>query len=202
MTKKIAVAVFAALAFAGSVAQADAAGSNGAGLGFDMTGSFYMPADSRFSGVGSGVNITIKVDDNLTMGYRVEELSVRGEETVAGVKTTGNNSVMFQGINAFYRTATFDKVSVDLGLWMGSAVTDVLGSAAVGDAQQSVLLEPQGRIVYATTGKVDSRVTVGLGYRFVPGFNATGPNVLSAASTKELKNFNGLTLSLGVGLGF
>lgn len=200
--KKIIVSAFVMFALAGSVTQASAAGSSAAGLGFDMIGSFYTPADSRFSGVGSGVNITIKLDDNLTMGYRVEELSVRGEESLAGVKTTGNNNVMFQGINAFYKTYSGEKMSVDLGLWMGSAVSDCIGSAAVGDAQQSLLLEPQGKITYTTSGKVDTRVTIGVGYRFVPGFNATGPNVLAAGSTKELKNFNGLDLSIGVGLSF
>ena len=202
MMKKIIISAFAAFIVAGSAASAMAAGNNSAGLGFDLMGSFYTPTDSRFSGIGSGVNITIKVDESLTMGYRVEELSVRGEESVAGVKTTANNTVMFQGINAFYRTFGSDRVGVDFGLWMGSAVSDCVGSAAVGDAQQSVLLEPQGKITYTTTGRVDSRVTIGVGYRFVPGFNATGPNVLSAASTKELKNFNGLALSLGVGLSF
>lgn len=197
--KKITAVAFMMFVLAGSAVRAGAAGTNSAGLGFDMTGSFYLPSDSRYSGIGSGVNVTLKMDENLTMGYRIEELNVRGEASVAGVKVTDNVNVMFQGINAFYRTYTSDKVTADIGLWMGSAVTSCIGLLAATPAQQSVMLEPQGRLVYSTAGKVDSRITVGVGYRFVPGFNTLTP---FGGASKELSDFNGITLSLGVGLGF
>ena len=196
--KKITVLAFVLFALAGSVTQASATG-NAAGLGFDMIGSFYMPSDSRYSGIGSGVNITLKMDENLTLGYRVEELNVRGEAAVAGVKVTNNSNVIFQGINAFYRTFNSERVSADIGLWMGSAVTANIGAGAATPAQQSILLEPQGRIVYSTSGKVDSRITIGIGYRFVPSFNTLTP---FGGTSLELKNLNGLDISLGVGICF
>lgn len=182
-----------------SAARGEAAGGS-AGIGFDIIGSYYSPTDSRYQGIGTGYGMNIKIDDSFTMGYRVEELQIRAEDKVGAANVADNHVMTLQGITAFFRTLDTDKLAIDFGLWLGSANSGDLNSAA-GGSVSSPFLAPMGRLVYTSTGKVESHVTLGVGYRFIR--KATMSNPFGAgAGVADLKNFDGLEISFGVGLAF
>jgi hypothetical protein len=171
------------------------------GLGFDILGSYYMPVDTRYQGIGTGYALNVKLDDSLTMGYRVEELDVRGEDTTAAnVLVTCNPVVTMQGITAYYRTLSSDRMAVDFGIWMGEATASTFNSAGT-LALTSPLLEPLGKITYTSSGKVDAHVSLGVGYRFIKKFTLP-TNVAFAGCVKPLSNFDGLEINFGVGVMF
>jgi len=197
--KKVTKLLLAFAFVAVSLQPASAAGSS-AGIGFDILGSYYMPTDTRYQGIGTGFGLNIKLDDSLTMGYRVEELDVRGEDTTAaGALVSYNPVVTMQGITAYYRTFSTDRLAVDFGLWVGAATAASFNSAGT-IGVTSPLLEPLGRITYtSSSGKVDTHAVVGVGYRFIRNFNITTP---FAGCVGPLKNFDGLEINFGVGLSF
>jgi hypothetical protein len=202
ITKTLLVLAFTALSLqtASAASRNSDAGITSAGIGFDLIGSYYMPADSRYQGIGMGYGMNIKMDDSLTMGYRVEELQVRAEDKVGAANVADNHVVTFQGITAYYRTVSTDRLSVDFGLWMGSANSGDLNSVGAGSVS-SPFIEPLGRFVYSSEGRIESRVTVGVGYKFVR--RATMSNPFGAgAGVADLKNFDGLEINFGVGLAF
>ncbi|MBI5245310.1 MAG: hypothetical protein HY922_16730 [Elusimicrobia bacterium] len=170
----------------------------GVGLGFDIMGNFYQPRDSRFQGMGTNVGINFKIDDKLTLGYRVEEMNVKGEEAVGGATLTGNAQMTSQGIDAFYQVFNADenKFAGALGLWLGSASLPT-GLGTVG-AQTSPFIEPLVKVAYTSGGKVETSVKFGVGYRFVRNFTAAN----AFAGGARLKDFDGLDITFGVGLAF
>ncbi len=189
-----------------SLQTASAAGSRAesgasAGMGFDIIGSYYMPTDSRYQGIGTGYGLNIKMDESLTMGYRVEELQVRAEDKVGAALVTANHVVTFQGITAFFRTLNTDSLGIDFGLWLGAATSGDLDSTGTTAPVTSPFLSPMGRITYTSSGKIESHATLGVGYRFVR--KATVSNPFGAgAGVADLKNFDGLEINFGVGLAF
>jgi len=198
--KKVTKLLIAFAFVAVSLRPASAAVSS-AGLGFDILGSYYMPSDSRYQGIGTGIGLNIKLDDSLTMGYRVEELQVRAEDKVGAALVTANHTVSFQGITAYYRTVSLDKLSVDFGMWIGAATSGDLDSTAAVNPVTSPFIEPLGRIVYTSSGRIDTHAVIGVGYRFVRKFNVANP-FGAGAGVADLKNFDGLEINFGVGLGF
>ena len=188
-----------AFAFVAFSLQPASAAVSSAGLGFDILGSYYMPADTRYQGIGTGYALNIKLDDSLTMGYRVEELDVRGEDaTPAGVQVTYNPVVTMQGITAYYRTLSSDRLAIDFGMWLGAATSASFNSAGT-IGVTSPLLEPLGRVTYTSSGKVDAHAALGVGYRFIRKFTIAVP---FAGCADTLKNFDGLEINFGVGLSF
>ncbi|HAH31869.1 MAG TPA: hypothetical protein DCL44_06095 [Elusimicrobia bacterium] len=180
-------------------ASAREATGNSAGMGFDILGSYYIPTDSRYQGIGTGFGMNIKLDDSLTMGYRVEELNVRGDDTTpGGVQVSYNPVITMQGITAYYRTFGSEKLAVDFGMWMGAATASSFNSAGT-IGVTSPLLEPLGRVTYTSSGKLDAHVVLGVGYRFIRKFTITTP---FAGCAKALSNFDGLEITFGVGVSF
>jgi hypothetical protein len=187
----------------------------GVGFSLDILGGYYMPSASRYQGYGTGVEIGYELDNNITMGYRVENLSGSYSETAyggtAGANTVaGNFNAISQGITAYYNVWSGEKISTAFGVWLGEMSSNnmPLGTSTT-LSFTSPLLEPMGRVMYKTQGKVEGRAIIGLGYRFVRNLpqatfgNATGNG--GAANTgyyQTLKNFDGLDLSFGVGLAF
>lgn len=168
-------------------------------LGFDILGSFYNPRDSRYQGVGTGVGINIKMDDSLTLGYRVLELHVRGVDAVAGVQVLSNATVTNQGITGRYSVIRINNVEGAVGLWMGASTTASIGAAAATPAQTSPFLEPELGFSYSTEGKIQTSLKLGIGYRFVRNFQSATP---FGAGSAILQNFDGLDLTFGVGVAF
>lgn len=200
MTRSV-LAAMAALLIVSTRAQAarerESYGS-GAGVGFDIIGNYYQPTDSRYQGVGTGVGLNIRFDDSLTMGYRVEELNVRAEDTVGGNQVVDNFSVIIQGITAYYRTLQGERSAVDFGLWTGAATTSDFNAAGT-TGMTSPMIEPMGRLVYSVYNKVETHVMFGLGYRFIPRFTLANP---FGGSSSRLNNFSGLDINFGVGVSF
>ena len=204
--KKITKFVFAFALIALSLRTASAArtpeaGGNSAGIGFDLIGSYYMPTDSRYQGIGMGYGLNIRMDESLTMGYRVEELQVRAEDKVGAANVSANHVVTFQGITAFFRTLSTERLGIDFGMWMGSATSGDMDSTAATQSVSSPFIEPLGRLTYTSEGKIESHVVLGVGYKFVR--KATISNPFGAgAGVADLKNFDGMELNFGVGLAF
>jgi len=203
--KHIIKLAFVSSLMAFSLRTASAAGrassdESSAGMGFDLIGSYYMPTDSRYQGTGMGYGLNIKLDDSLTLGYRVEELQVRAEDKVGAI-VSDNHVVTFQGMTAYFRTLTTERLAIDFGMWFGAATSGDLNSAAgVTTAVTSPFLSPLGRISYISEGKIESHATLGVGYRFVR--KATVTNPFGGGAGTDLKNFDGLELTFGVGLAF
>jgi hypothetical protein len=171
-----------------------------AGVGFDIQGNFYKPADSNYQGIGTGVGIDIQFDENLTMGYRTEELNVRYEEAVGATSVGENYNVVFQGITGYYRAVYGKNLNVDFGLWIGAATTADFAEGAT-TPLTSPFVEPMGRIMYTSEGKVMTKVLVGIGYRFVRQFTLADASV-ALAGNQALKNFDGMNIFFGVGVSF
>ena len=176
-------------------------------LGFETGAAYYNARDSRYQGVGTDVGINFHVDDSLVMGYKVEELALRGSDKVGAGIVTSNANVTFQGITAFYRAFAADdnKVTGEAGFWTGSATTaDITGGAGAGPVAEplaSAFIEPEVKIGYNTNeGKVATAVKFGLGYRFVR--NVTAPAPFGVGTASALKDLDGLDINLSVGLMF
>lgn len=174
-----------------------------AGVGFSMNGNFYNPSDSRYQGVGTGVGINIKFDDSLSLGYRVEELNVRYDQAVAGVAANANFNVVTQGITGYYRTWGSERLGIDFGLWMGAATAGDFQEGAGAFGVTSPFVEPIGRVVYSSAGKVEAQLSLSIGYRFMRQFNLAEPSLTHGAGVEgALRNFDGLDISIGIGVQF
>lgn len=166
-------------------------------LGFDILGSIYHPSDSRYQGIGSGIEINIKLNDSVTMGYRTEELNVRAEDTVSGASVSDNHTVTMQGIVSHYDIGTVGSFNGNVGLWLGKATTSDFNAVGT-TAMSSPLREPFLRITYE--GPLCLLYAVlGVGYRFIPDFNLNTP---FSGTSSRLNNFDGFDLTFGLGLGF
>ncbi|MCX5783247.1 MAG: hypothetical protein NTW04_02235, partial [Elusimicrobia bacterium] len=139
-------------------AMAPVASAAGAGLGFDIFGTLYTPSDSRFQGIGTGVTLNIKVDDNLTVGYRAREIELRFEDG----DESYNSTMRSHGIIAMYKAFSLDKMSIEGGLFVGNGRDANLYIS-------TPVIEPMARLVYTTVGKIDTRIFVGVGYSFARG---------------------------------
>ncbi|PIU18588.1 MAG: hypothetical protein COT18_10255 [Elusimicrobia bacterium CG08_land_8_20_14_0_20_59_10] len=194
ITKLVLAFIFTAFSLqTASAARSSMANNNSAGLGFDIIGSYYMPTDSRFQGIGTGIALNIKLDEGFTMGYRTEEMNVRGED---GIVATTNSVVHLQGITAYFRTLDTESLAIDFGMWLGAATTSNLTYSG---GMTSPFLEPLGRITYTSAGKLETHVVVGVGYRFIRRFNTRTP---FGAGYDQMKNFDGLDINFGVGVMF
>ena len=148
-----------------------------------------------------GYGLNIKFDESLTMGYRVEELQVRAEDKVGAANVSANHIVNFQGITAFYRTLNTERLGIDFGMWIGSANSGDMDSTGGTQSMSSPFIEPMGRLVYNSEGKIESHVTVGVGYKFVRKGTISDP-FGAGAGVADLKNFDGMDITFAVGLAF
>ncbi|MCX5783376.1 MAG: hypothetical protein NTW04_02910 [Elusimicrobia bacterium] len=160
------------------------------GLGFDIYGSFFNAADSRFQGFGTGVSFIAQIDQDVTLGYRTEQMDIKGEDT--GFENINGNFRLHSLIGT-YRLLSLGGVSVEGGVIVGY-ISDL------DIPLSSMLIEPMGRIIYSVTkGTVDGRIIIGAGYRFARDEEDPSP---FGKGSETLENLDGFEINFGVGLTF
>ena len=180
---------------------AQAAAADPAGI--EASASYYQPRDARFNAEGINFGFNFRIQESLTLGYRVEVIHGQGHDTIPGPPkkdVTAQGEAISQGLTAFYRVVDADnaKIGLDAGLWAGEMTTTYQPPAAHFFPATSPFVEPLLRLNYHTGA--NAKVIFGVGYRLVRGFTAI-PAPFGAGSA-PLNNFDGLDLSLGVGYNF
>lgn len=154
--------------------------------------SFYQPRDTRLWGTGMNFGFNLEVSNSLKLGYRVEVLNWKVGEAVGGAWTQASGIGISHGLAAYYTTYRSDPVGVELGLWTGM----LRAATVVALPVTAHFVEPLARVVYSPTRNKEAQIRLGLGYRFVRGFNPI-PSV-----NGPLRNLDGLDINIGIGMFF
>ncbi|MCX7641754.1 MAG: hypothetical protein N2Z20_03880 [Elusimicrobiales bacterium] len=165
-------------------------------LGFELSGSFYSPIDSRYSATSTGMSLNIKVDTDLTMGFKTEEYSVKAEES--GVSDTHNITV--QTIFAYYSLYKKNEFSVDTGIGIGNANTSDFNATATITPLTSPVIEVSGKIsFFPKKDKIQPFIFTEISQKFIRQFTVNNP---FGGTSKRLNNFDGLNIKFGIGIWF